>query len=102
MTQSRQVHPDLVGAPRVQIALDESMTAAALDRLDPGAGRAAALDHRHSQAIARMPADCTLDHLLYCQPTSDDGEVLARERAVGQLSGKLPMRPVGAGCQDQA
>src|SRR5690348_14835398 len=72
MTQSRQVHPDLVCAPRLQIALDECMTAAALDRLDPGAGWAAALDHRHAQAIARVPADCPLDHLLDRQPTSHD------------------------------
>ena len=102
MTQSRQVHPDLVGAPRLQIALDECMTATALDRLDPGPGWAATLDHRHAQAIARVPADGPLNHLLDCQFTPHDREGPALECAVGQLGGQLPMRQVGAGCQDQA
>jgi len=102
MAQSGQVHPDLVGAPCLQIALDECMTAAALDRLDPGTGWPATRDHRHAQAIARMAADGSLDHLLARQSTAHDRQVLARKRAVSQLGGQITVRQVGAGREDQA
>jgi len=102
MAQRRQVQPDLVSPAGFQIALDECMAAAALDRLDPGASWSATLHDRHAQAIAWVAADGPLDHLLDREPTPHNCQVGAGQGAVCQLRCERSMSLVRASSQDQA
>ena len=92
MTGSREVHADLVRAPGLEPAPHDRRDRHALEDVDVRARRLAARHHRHRRALRRMTADRRIDRHVARHVAVDDGEVLARDRARGELAHEIRLR----------
>lgn len=100
-----EVDADLVRSPGRQATFNERCPRSnAAHRAVVGDRRfAAALYHRHPRPVPRRsrdrPDDASRDR---DRMSVNDGQVRPLDRMLGELSGKIEMRPIGLGGDDQA
>ena len=102
MTHRRQVDPDLVRAPGVEITAQKRMGSLPLDDPVARARIAAACDDCHALALPLMAADRPLQLArVVLHPAARDGEIRAAQRPVTQLRGECTVRDVVARRDDE-